>query len=388
MTPTNGRSTAMPSVRLDLGRFVSVRGPRADGTYRVLFELPPRLRPSGWSATTPLPINGERRGDLKDPDEVARIIADANALYQRYQQARHDAVRPAPEGRTIKRLIQAWETSQAYKATKPRTKKGYAALAREVQAWADSLPRQPDPTNMTREAVERFLALYDDRPTQRWQVHKALRLVMDQAVALGWRSDNPVAAVKVKMPVSRVDIWEAEDVEAYVWSAAWHDQPGLAAMILTLWETGQRLTDAAIFRREAEYFAAEGVFRFRQSKTAARVTIRVSARLRAILEAVQVKGSPYLFHDGATGRPFRDVDRISHVFEAIRAPVLANEGRHLLIRALRHSCVVQLARAGCEVPEIAAITGHSVGTVGKMLTTYLPRDSQVAENAQRKRGLI
>ena len=384
----------MPSVKLDLGRFVSVRGPRADGTYRVLFELPPRLRPSGWLPTTPLPIEGERRGDLTDATEIGAIQRDAKLLYGRYLAARGAVLRPQPEGRTIKRLILAWENSEEYRATKPRTKKGYADLARDVQAWADSMPHQPDPTKMTPEAVEKFLRLYDDRPTQKWQVRKALRLIMKQAIKAGWRTDNPVASVTVKMPTTRVAIWEQADVEAYVWSAVLAGQPWVAAMILADWEIGQRLTDLVLFRRvvlagsgAGGYSPTDGVFRFWQEKTQSYLTIPVSARLRAVLAACIQEGSPYLFLDGATGRPFRDVDRLSHVFEDIRRPVVANGGRHLLLRALRHSCVVQLARAGCEVPEIAAITGHSIQTVGKMLSTYLPRDSKVAENAQRKRGL-
>jgi hypothetical protein len=50
--------------------------------------------------------------------------------------------------------------------------------------------------------------------------------------------------------------------------------------------------------------------------------------------------------------------------------------------------VVQLARAGCTVPEIASITGHSIASVEQILQRYLPRDSTVARNAQVKRGLI
>ena len=60
----------------------------------------------------------------------------------------------------------------------------------------------------------------------------------------------------------------------------------------------------------------------------------------------------------------------------------------LVLRQLRHSCVVQLARAGCTVPEIAAITGHSISSVGRILSVYLPRDSTVARNAQVKRGIV
>lgn len=97
----------------------------------------------------------------------------------------------------------------------------------------------------------------------------------------------------------------------------------------------------------------------------------------------------YLFHDRGTGRPFRDVDRLSHVFEDVRTRlVLPAGGRKLVLRAVRHSCVVQLARAGCTVPEIAAITGHSPASVRDILKVYLPRDSRVAMNAQRKRGLV
>lgn len=386
----------MPFVKLDLGKFVQVKGPRADGTFRVMFMPPPRLRPSGWSATIPLPRQPPRTGNLEDAAEVARIQADAAALYAAYQAARAGCGAPAePEARTIKTLIATWERSESYRACKPRTQKGYADLAREIQAWADAHPRQPDPTLMRKPDVEAFLRLYDDRPTQKWQVRKALRMVMQQAVDLAWRSDNPVANVKVAMPKTKVDIWEAEDVEAHVWAAIFAGQPWVAAMILTNWEIGQRPTDAILFKRTTKpdqegYLASEGAFRFRQSKTDGTVAIHVSARLQAVLEACKVEGSPYLFHDGATRRPFPDVDRLSHVFEEIRPHALEHrpDGRHLLLRALRHSCVVQLARAECEVPEIAAITGHSILTVGKMLSVYLPRDATVARNAQRKRGLV
>lgn len=392
MQRRGGKSTKMPSVKLDLGRFVSVRGPRADGTYRVLFEIPPRLRPSGWLPTIPLPIH-DRRGDLKDAAEVARIQADAARLYNDYLKARGRGGGPEVEQRTMRTLIATWESSEAYRATKPRTKKGYAYLAREIQAWADSRPKQPDPASMTPVDVERFLQLYDDRPTQKWQVVKALRMVMQQAVRLRWRPDNPVVEVKVKMPKSRVTIWEQEDVDAYIWAAVEAGQPWLAAIILTEWEIGQRLTDVILFKRtkrpDAEgYYAADGCFRFWQSKTSSYVSIFVSRRLRDMLAACEVEGELFLFLDGATRRPFADVDRLSHVFEDVRARVPAHTGRHLVLRALRHSCVVQIARASGTVPEIAGVTGHSISSVEKMLAIYLPRDSVVALNAQRKRGLI
>ena len=47
-----------------------------------------------------------------------------------------------------------------------------------------------------------------------------------------------------------------------------------------------------------------------------------------------------------------------------------------------------MARAECTVPEIASITGHTIGSVEQILSSYLPQDNRVAWNAQAKRGLI
>lgn len=89
----NGPSIPMPSVKLELGRYVTLR-PRKDGTVRVLMEVPPRLRPSGWSAAIPLPVEGARTGNLFDLGELDRIRTDAAKLYARLLQARTGVAAP------------------------------------------------------------------------------------------------------------------------------------------------------------------------------------------------------------------------------------------------------------------------------------------------------
>lgn len=368
----------MPSVKLELGRYVTLR-PRADGTFRVLMEVPARLRPSGWSAAIPLPINGERRGDLSDPAEIKAIQDDAAALYARLLDARLGRG-PAAEAprRDFATLNRSWQQSQGFKAKKPRTQKGYAYYASVVAAWAEAAGNKPV-AGMTYEAVERFLALYDDRPTDRRHLKIVLKMLLDHAVALGWRTDNPAARIKVAAPETEVTIWEMADVRREAWACAAAGQPSIAALIFAEWELGQRLTDARLFRRGAEYLPEDGAFRFWQSKTKSYVTIPVSEELQHMLAAVADPDSLYLFPD--RGGPW-DEQRLGHVFADIRTRP------ELQLRALRHSCVVQLARAGCTVPEIAAITGHSPFSVEQILRKYLPRDNEVAWNAQRKRGLI
>ncbi len=384
----------MPSVALDLGKFVRIYPARQDGTHPVVFEVPARLRPPGWPSSRPLPIEN-RRGDLTDAAEVARIQADAKVMYDQLLRDRAGREPVAPT-RTMRALANVWRGTQAYKALKPRTQRGYEKSLLHVLAWAEAM-NEPDPTILTKPQAEQFLALLDGAPTTRRHVKIVLKMLMDQAVDLGWRADNPVARIKMAAPKTKAVIWEAMDVETYAWAALAAGQPGMAALILMEWEIGQRLTDAYLFRAGAEYLSAEGLFQFEQSKTDEKVAIPVSDRLRGILDHVLKGGDLYLFRDARTGSPWArlikgrlEADDVaaSKVFASIRKIAEASGARSLKLKELRHSCVVALARAGCTVPEIASITGHSLASVEQILQRYLPRDSTVARNAQAKRGLV
>lgn len=380
---TNGRSIPMPSVKLELGKYVTLRG-RRDGTFRVLMEVPARLRPSDWSAAIPLPVKGSRTGDLTNLEEVKRIRDDAAALYAKLINARLGRETAPQVTRNLPHLVREWESSQFYKAKKPRTQQGYSYHAGLVLDWSDATGHKPVAA-LTRDAIESFLTIYDDRPTTRRHVKIVLKMLLDHAVALEWRGDNPAARIKVAAPKSKVKIWEREDVMAGAWACVMAGQAPLAALMLTEWEIGQRLTDTRMFRWGGEYKPEERAFKFWQEKTDSYVTIPVSDALSGLLECVRPADSLYLFVDRATGKPFAE-QRLGHVWAAIREA--AGFSDRLQVRALRHSCVVQLARAECTVPEIASITGHSPFSVEQILQKYLPRDNQVAWNAQRKRGLI
>lgn len=370
----------MPSVKLELGRFVTLR-PRADGTYRVLFEVPPRLRPSGWSATIPLPIHGPRSGNLRDADELVRIKRDARALYDKLQLDRRGIVRE-PE-RSLKALIRMWQASDEWSALRPASVQSYEAYLRNITAWSE-VAGHPDPTTLTVADVKSFLSLFNDRPNTKRHTLKALRIVMNHAIAAGWRTDNPCATIKVKVPVSKASIWEQGDVDAYVAEAEAQGRHSVAVMILLMWEIGQRVTDVRGFRPGGEYVA--GRFRFAQSKTGAEVEIEVSDKLRDKLDAMG-DGHLFVFRDEKSGKAYTDY-RLVRTFAAIRSAVVEAGGRALKLKWLRHSCVVQLARSDATIPEIASITGHTLTSVTKVLSHYLPRDTSVARNAQVKRGLI
>jgi hypothetical protein len=289
-------------------------------------------------------------------------------------------------------LVGAWQASSNWPEN-PKTQIGYRHYAGRVAAWSASL-KHPDPAKLPRAAIEGFLAHFNANPSTKKHTLQVLRMIMDQAIAKGWRADNPCDGIRVKVATSRAQVWEQADVDAYVEQARAMGRDSIALIILLEWEIGQRLTDVRGFRPGAEYDAAAGVFRFHQSKTESYVTIPVSATLRELL-APAVKGELFMFRDEVTKKAYAE-DRLSKVFKSVRDAVAAKareadpqaKPRHLLLKWLRHSCVVQLARVGCTPLEIAAITGHAIASVVQILSVYLPRDNEVAWNAQVKRGLV
>ena len=385
-----GTLTPMPIVKLTLGRYVVVKE-RAGGTARVYFQVPARLRPSDWLPAIPLPRHGPRTGNLQDAREVAAIQADAAELHAALTALRLGTVAGEPE-RSLAALVRAWRASSLWPANL-KTQVGYNFNAEKVLAWSDS-KGHIDPTTLTRDQCERFLAHYNDRPSTKKHLHTVLRMILDQAIAKGWRTDNPSVGIKIKVAKSKAQVWEQADVDAYVEAARGMGRQSIALIVLLEWEIGQRLTDVRGFRAGAEYDAGAGVFRFYQSKTDSYVTIQVSDTLRDLL-APAAAGALFMFRDEVTSKAY-DEGRLAKVFAQVRKAVHAKaveadpdaKPRHLLLKWLRHSCVVQLARHECTPLEIAAITGHAIASVVQILSVYAPRDNQVAWNAQEKRGLV
>ena len=66
-------------------------------------------------------------------------------------------------------------------------------------------------------------------------------------------------------------------------------------------------------------------------------------------------------------------------------PDLTEPFEKLWFSRLRHTAVTRLADAGCEVPQIAAVTGHSPKTVHKILDHYLVATADQAKAAFLKR---
>lgn len=168
-------------------------------------------------------------------------------------------------------------------------------------------------------------------------------------------------------------IWTEEQIAAFAAKAPAHLR---RAMNLALW-TGQRQGDLLALK----WSAYDGAYiRLRQSKTDAAVAVPVHATLRAELELTGDR-------DGTILKTSDGTAWTSSGFRASWRKACARAGvKDVTFHDLRGTAVVALALAGCEIPEIASLTGHSMKDAGTILDKhYLGRDVRLADAAMAKR---
>jgi integrase len=130
-----------------------------------------------------------------------------------------------------------------------------------------------------------------------------------------------------------------------------------------------------------------------QSKTGARVSIPMAPRLverigagraRRARAGYAVTAPNIVIHEGI-GRPYNGVTFADH-FQQVRAEAIkaCPSVADFTFPDLRDTAVTWYARAGCTVPEIASITGHSLASIYSILKHYLALDAELADNAVKK----
>lgn len=353
----------MPSGMIDLPPYLVVkrRARRPDAHY---FQVPARLRPEGWPAT------------IRLSDDLATACVEARKHHERLKAERATAAPPRDDTGTLPWLIRSFERSDAYKALRPRSQQAYQYPARIVVEWS-AKANHPPVAKITRPAILKFLSALEDTPSTRLAVASYLRTLLTHAQDLGLIETNPASRLRLKRPKAKVRIWSREEFDAVV---TWLDAHGRQQLVTALWialTIGQREGDVLRLQEPRDY--RNGVFRFWQSKTGAYVTVPAPDRLRQRI-AARPRGQIPLVANEVTGVGYNLRTLNKWLRKATRDLGLDD----LRFMHLRHTAVVEMARAGCEVPEIASITGHSLRGVTKILEHYLPRDSEVARNAIAK----
>ncbi|MDP3554859.1 tyrosine-type recombinase/integrase [Methylocystis sp.] len=201
--------------------------------------------------------------------------------------------------------------------------------------------------------------------------------------------DNPCRELGLPTPKPRLRCASAQEIAALM-AAADAIEPSVGDAIALALFTGQRQGDVLAL---TEAGMSEGRIKLRQRKTGAVVSVQalapLIARLAAIRERNRLEGrvTPTIVAHPRTGRAW-NADNFRHRYADVRA--LAKETCESVadfhFADLRDTAVTWLHRAGCDIAEIASVTGHSEKTVYTILKHYLVIDETTNDRAMTKLG--
>jgi integrase len=329
------------------------------------------------------------------------------AAQKRAQELEAEARQPKLQAGSFGEVCALYLASPKYCDRAPRTRQEYRDHIEIMRAMWETVPV----VGITRKVVRSLHASYADRRWRGNSILRTLRLVMNFAIhelEVPGLTRNPAEHMALYETRPREQVWSQAQIDAFL--AAASEQPALRRAFALLLYTVQRPGDVLALSRPM-LFEKDGRtwIRLQQAKTKALVDVPCHAGLVAELARTEEAGklSPILVAS-PRGKQWRyrnfarawdkvlrkanwriargelkSIGRLPHHRQtafrakakyAIRLKMLSGLQR----RDLRRTGMIQLAVAGATTPQIAALSGHGIDRIQKILDTYLPRRGEVA----------
>jgi integrase len=286
---------------------------------------------------------------------------------------------------TLKALVARFKASAQWANLEARTATNYRRLLAHLPAHLLAKPV----ANISPAMLEAWLKGKRQTPA----MHNALIAVLSVLFNFGGGNNPATKLPRARLEAADTLLWPEAAIAAFAEAAAAAGYPSIGqAVRLNSW----------LGQREADLLAATpamvrcGTLVLRQRKTGARVGLPIGQvpGIGALPET-----GPALLLNERTGRPWT-VDQFRYQFSLIRDGIaglefplgyVREDGTdtvrlgELTFMRLRHTAVTRLAEAGCTHAEIAAVTGHSLSSVARILEHYLVSTHRLAANAFAKR---
>lgn len=278
-----------------------------------------------------------------------------------------------PRAGTFMSIVAQYKAAPEFTSLAQSTRRAYLAYIKLIEDEFGDLPIAALTDRRVRGEFKSWRDKFANTPRKADYAWTTLARVMSFAKDRGIIAANPCERGGRLYVADRKDkIWTEQDIAAVLSVASTEIQ---LALILALW-SGQRQGD--LLRLPWSAYDSPYI-RLRQSKGGRRVAMPAGAPLRVLLDATERRGP--LILTNTLGRPWTsDGFRTSWGKACDRAGI-----SELTFHDLRGTAVVRLAIAGASVPQIAAVTGHSLKDVEAILDAhYLGRDIQLAEAAMLK----
>jgi integrase len=285
------------------------------------------------------------------------------------------AGRKKPSSATLFSLVAAFKVSSDFTGLAEKTQRDYLRYLKMIEVEFGTMPIAAVEDKRARGLFKKWRDRMADKPRTADYAWTMLARVLSVA------KDRSLIAVNVCERGGR--LYEADRTEI-IWTAE-HIQKFCAvasdelqfALLLALW-TGQRQGDL-IRLTWLQYDGSK--IRLRQRKgLKKRVVIPVGTPLKVALDARQPEKPEGAILRNTFGEPWTSDGFRTSWGKAFDRAKLGDEDLHF--HDLRGTAVTRLALAGCTVPQIASITGHSIRDVEAILEAhYLGGQIELAEQA-------
>lgn len=352
---------------------------RKDGSARYFWQPDENLKAHGWKLTR-----------LSDDIDIA--IKEAQDINQRVDKWRAGIIKnpSTQKSGTIDHLIETFQSHRDYKDKRERTRKDYDSYLRIISEWAGDMPARTINARMVQDLYDK---IRDKKPRKASYLITVLRLLFSFAerqslIPIG---TNPATNPKITYKAKKAMLWTPDMVKDFVEEAD-KDPSTFAigtAVVLNEW-LGQRPGD--VLRIGMDMYR-NGSFEIEQSKTGAIVVLdadivphlkrRIEEQYRRN-QAQRVVGHTLIQRtDGLA----YSVDWFGRIFGRIRAAAAEKNPKlkDAIFKDLRHTAVTRLAESGAEIPEIAAVTGHTFKSCQEIIDRYNVRTTKMARGAFLKR---
>ena len=298
---------------------------------------------------------------------------------------------PKPKGfYPVCQMFKEWLESPRVTNLAPRTIDDYKQKSRVIEThdpdlWASDVRSLDQPT-----CYSLYEELWEERgiATARGALvvlGMAIKWAMKRGKARGLAM-NPARDLGMKTPDPRARFITPAEFDALIWAAEKKmERVDLADMLYCGVWTGQRQADRLALLKTA---FRNGRFVVRQNKTQAIVAPPVAKQYQRRLDAAARrwkaagKTSDYAHMNESTWEKWNHYT-YRQLFRKVRVEAKARVPSCMTImeKDLRATAVTWLALAGCTIPQICAITGHSLKTATEILKHYLALHPEMATTA-------
>ncbi|MBJ7484204.1 hypothetical protein [Brevundimonas sp.] len=366
------------------GTCVGVRH-RLDGTSQFRFAVR-RNCPKGWKKTIPILVDGRDSVVLEQMTaaQEAQVEQRADELFRQLEAMR--AGEFAPNDTVPPKIERSWEhlielrRELSWEDLKPASRRTYASTQKTLLKMFGGDPSLA-PSVVVESQTDKIIKARLKSPHQRKKAFQELSVLIRKAIREGWRSAGMEVASKSRIPDAPIRLWSPGELHCAVTAAIQTGERGLALLMISQWEIGQRLQSVRNFRYGTHY--KNGVFRYRCVKGERPIEIEILNRsARRVLDDNYREGE-WMFPKGDTGKPFTGPE-LSKAYTRIRKSVPGFDQK-LQLRQLRHTVICELAKADCNALEISTITSHDIDTVHRTLKHYFVNNTEMARHAMEKR---